>query len=136
MIMKRTFKREMAALEMVDEFIQQAVVAWNLDEAKAYALHFVAEELFTNAVKYNPEGESDILIDLERKSDKILLHLLDHSTIPFNPAEAARADTTAPLQDRKIGGLGLHLSRKMVDDIVYKTHDDLCEIIVTLGPEK
>ena len=39
---------------------------------------------------------------------------------PFNPLEAPEADTTNPLEERTIGGLGVHLVRKLMDGLEYK----------------
>ena len=44
--------------------------------------------------------------------------------IPYNPIEANEPDITLPMQERPIGGLGLHMVRKMMDYIDYKHEDD------------
>ena len=43
---------------------------------------------------------------------------------PFNPLARAAPDTSLPLQDRKVGGIGIHLARSMTDDIRYEHHTD------------
>jgi serine/threonine-protein kinase RsbW/sigma-B regulation protein RsbU (phosphoserine phosphatase) len=40
--------------------------------------------------------------------------------IPFDPLTVAPPDTTLPLADRDVGGLGIHLVRHLVDDIIYR----------------
>jgi serine/threonine-protein kinase RsbW len=42
---------------------------------------------------------------------------------PFNPLEAPEADTTKPLEERTLGGLGIHLVRKLMDDLEYRRHE-------------
>ena len=42
---------------------------------------------------------------------------------PFNPLEAAEADTSKPLEERAIGGLGVHLVRKLTDALEYQRHE-------------
>ncbi|MGH7846312.1 MAG: ATP-binding protein, partial [Candidatus Binatia bacterium] len=43
---------------------------------------------------------------------------------PFNPLEAPEPDTTKPLNERTIGGLGIHFARKLVDGFEYKRQGD------------
>ena len=42
---------------------------------------------------------------------------------PFNPLEAPEADTTKPLEERTIGGLGIHLARKLIDGLEYQRQE-------------
>jgi serine/threonine-protein kinase RsbW len=43
---------------------------------------------------------------------------------PFNPLEAPEVDTTKPLEERTIGGLGIHLVRKLMDGLDYQRQGD------------
>jgi len=43
---------------------------------------------------------------------------------PFNPLEAAEPDLSIPLEERKIGGLGIFLVRKFTTDLAYQRHDE------------
>jgi len=45
------------------------------------------------------------------------------SGIPFDPLEASAADTSAPVSERAIGGLGIHIMRTLMDDIKYEYSD-------------
>jgi serine/threonine-protein kinase RsbW len=42
---------------------------------------------------------------------------------PFNPLEAPEVDTTKPLEERTIGGLGIHIVRKLMDGLEYQRHE-------------
>jgi anti-sigma regulatory factor (Ser/Thr protein kinase) len=50
---------------------------------------------------------------------------------PFNPLEAAEVDTTKPLEERTIGGLGIHLVRKLMDGLEYQRQADRNLLILT-----
>jgi anti-sigma regulatory factor (Ser/Thr protein kinase) len=44
--------------------------------------------------------------------------------VPFNPLDEATPDTNLSIEDRQIGGLGIHLVINMVDDISYRRTAD------------
>jgi serine/threonine-protein kinase RsbW len=96
---------------------QQAV-----PETASFALQIAAEELFTNLVKYSNSEADSIAVSLERRGAEILLHLSDQDAAAFDGARAPAPDVDAALQQRQAGGLGLHLVKHYMDDLVY-THD-------------
>ncbi len=55
---------------------------------------------------------------MELAGERLIVTITDDG-VPFNPlsAEAPRLD--APLEEREIGGLGIHLVRNMIDDVTY-----------------
>ena len=101
------------------EFISQN----DLDDSDAFSLNLAVEELFTNMVKYNPHNPESISIDLESTADSITVEITDKSLIPFDLNKAAEYDDTLSLAERPIGGVGIHLIRKMFDEINYEYKD-------------
>ncbi len=55
---------------------------------------------------------------------------------PFNPLDCELPDTERPIDEREIGGLGVHLVRKMVDESRYERLDDLNILKLTLVFER
>jgi anti-sigma regulatory factor (Ser/Thr protein kinase) len=51
--------------------------------------------------------------------------------LPFNPLEAEKPDTSLPLQDRGIGGLGIHLVVNLVDEVTYERRGEQNVITLT-----
>jgi anti-sigma regulatory factor (Ser/Thr protein kinase) len=49
---------------------------------------------------------------------------------PFNPLEAAEVDTAKPLEERTIGGLGIHLVRKLMDGLEYQRQEEKNLLII------
>jgi anti-sigma regulatory factor (Ser/Thr protein kinase) len=79
------------------------------------------DELFTNIVKY---GFADnnlhyIAVALSHENGKISIRIEDNG-IPFDPAAKQTSELKDQIEDCKIGGLGLHLVKKIMDDIVYE----------------
>lgn len=89
-----------------------------------YAVELALEELFTNMVKYNGEGAGPIRIEIELKNGEVVVRLQDFDAPRFDPFRDAppfRPDQS--LEERKPGGLGLHLVREMMDRIEYSHHN-------------
>jgi len=90
-----------------------------LDASMRQAVDLTLEELFTNMVKYSASS-ARVRIDLTRADDGVVASLTDYDVEPFDVTKAPDADVTLPLEQRKPGGLGLHLIRRVVDSIEYE----------------
>ena len=78
------------------------------------------EEVVTNIISYGyPDGrEHRIRVRLERKDNAIVITTEDDG-VAFDPLAVPSPDLDAPLCERKIGGLGIHLVRQLMDTLVY-----------------
>jgi serine/threonine-protein kinase RsbW len=86
-------------------------------------MQFVVEEWFTNLVKYSRGGTRDILLDLKRQDGRLVLSLTDFGVERFDIREVRDVDVNLDLKHRTPGGLGIHLLKRMVDDIGYEYVD-------------
>ena len=88
-------------------------------------IDIAVEEIFVNIAHYAyAPGTGDALIRV-RVSDepaKVLIDFED-SGIPYNPLEKADPDVTLNVQEREIGGLGIFMVKKIVDEIRYEYAD-------------
>ena len=110
----RSFKRSFDELAAIFAFTKE-----NMSAALARTIDFVLEELFTNVVKYGTKSEAPVRIDIVRVAGGVEVTLIDTDAEPFDVTQAPDADINLPLEQRKPGGLGIHLIRKMVDTIQY-----------------
>ena len=78
-------------------------------------------ELLTNTISYGYEdaGEHSIDIMIRLEGDVLAIEISDDG-IEFAPDSAADPDTNAAIEDRPIGGLGIFLTRKMMDSFDYR----------------
>ena len=79
-------------------------------------LSVVVEELVLNIVDYANSDYLDVEIIRDEKSITLRFH---DGGIPFNPLEKEEPDFTIPLEDRKIGGLGIFMVIKYMDTVTY-----------------
>ena len=116
---RRSFGRSFDSLAAVFAFIQRALAVEGVTAEQRYAIEFTVEELFTNMVKYNPDGGGELELEIERAGDELICRLADPDSEPFDVTSAPDADVSAPAEQRQPGGLGLHLIRRLVDSIRY-----------------
>lgn len=121
--MERSFPRDIGALASIFEFVREVFAAKSVDAVNAFEVDLVIEELFTNMVKYSSESSNDIAIRIDRKNDRLIICLTDSDVDPFDPTRAREVDTDRPLRDRKPGGLGIHLVRRMTESFDYEYRD-------------
>jgi anti-sigma regulatory factor (Ser/Thr protein kinase) len=78
------------------------------------------EELVTNCIKYGYDDSAQHVIQVSvQLSESGMILVVEDDGHPFNPLEQAGPDTTLPMEKRPIGGLGIHMLRKMSDRMVY-----------------
>lgn len=99
-------------------------LSWS-DKAR-FQIELALEELivntFTHGISNRPaEQLQAVLIDVSfQQADKELTITLKDNADAFDPTQFAAPDITLSVEDRKIGGLGLFLTSKMMDDIQYR----------------
>ncbi len=113
------FVRDFACLPAIfaftaDFFSREAVPA-----ALLSAVDFALEELFTNMVKYSPSGSPTVAVDIAVIPGGVTVSITDRDVEPFDVTRAAAVDVNLPLEQRRPGGLGLHLVRHLVEDLDY-----------------
>lgn len=101
----------------------------------AYTVALCLEEMGTNIIKYGYDDneEHEIEVNLELNPELARLQLLDDGH-EFNPLQAAPADVTSDISHRKIGGMGIHLTRSMASNISYHRLDDFNVLTIEVVP--
>ena len=120
-IIQKEFKADGKELPKIQEFAKTELEKYNCDPKTIKKIDLVIEEIFANIANYAYKDKKGncilkIQFDQECKVDLIF----EDSGIPFNPLEKQEPDFNLPLKERGIGGLGIFLTRKMIDDIQYK----------------
>ena len=122
--MRLTMHNQVQEISKLEEFIETAASRKNLDPGLVASINLAIEEAVTNVILYAyPEGE-DGLVDLDAiVKERSIEFVLSDSGAEFDPTAAPEADITLSVEDRPIGGLGIFLVRKIMDDVRYKRKD-------------
>lgn len=120
---QRSFPRTAASLPEIFEFMDDFFSRAGVGDDHRLPMQFAVEELFTNLVKYSRGGTRDIQLDLRRDGGRLVVSLTDFGVERFDIRTVPNVDVDRDLKDRKPGGLGIHLLKRMVDDVGYEYVD-------------
>ena len=116
---RRDFARSFDSLEQIFALVRRMLDARGVGEPDAYAIQMAIEELFTNMVKYNAAGLGRIGLEIECTDKDVTCSLTDPDSDRFDINAMPDANIHLPVEQRRPGGLGIHLIRRMVDSIDY-----------------
>ena len=110
-----------AALEGIYEVLEEKECPLKVQ----MQLDVAIDEIFGNIAYYaygKGSGNATIQIEMEDNPPKITLTFIDQG-IPYNPLESKDPDITLDIEDREIGGLGIFLVKKTMDELSYEYVD-------------
>ncbi len=120
----KEFNANTKELNNVISYLDDYLNKNNISKKIVNQLELVIEELFVNICNYAYEGKSGYFkITLENNDNKIIITLEDEG-IKFNPLEKEEPDTTLSIEERNVGGLGILLAKKNLDNIKYRREDN------------
>ena len=114
------------------EFMDTTLSKWDVPADKRGRLALAADEVITNVFlyAYPDEEKGTVTISLQHDGRRVSISVVDRG-MPFDPTQHPEPDTSLTIEEREIGGLGIHLTRQMVDDLRYDRSGD--ENRLTLG---
>lgn len=114
-------RNETAELTRVREAVEELAIDAGLPSRITFALQLALEEALANVITYayGDGDEHSIGLRLALRGREIVAEIEDDGQ-PFNPLERPPPDIEAPLEDRPVGGLGIHLVRTLMDDVAYE----------------
>ena len=114
-------KNDLSELETLCQHLNKFGHVSGLSEACITDINICLDELFTNIVSYGFTDDLEHIIRFTINVDNNVLTLtIEDEGIAFNPLEKKDPEIPADLIDVRIGGLGIHIVRKLMDDISYK----------------
>ena len=105
----------------IDELLEQA----DCPLKTRMQIELAVEEIFVNIAHYAyaPEkGDATVRVGLTEKPRSVRISFIDRGK-PYDPLAAADPDVSVPAADRRIGGLGVFLVKKTMDDVQYIYED-------------
>ena len=114
-------KNEISEIDKVSQIFNNLCVQYQLPEKINHAFDLVLDEILNNIINYGYDDQNEHAINIEiRISDSQVTLIIEDDGRQFNPLDAPEADTQSPLEERRIGGLGIHLVKTAINHIHYK----------------
>jgi serine/threonine-protein kinase RsbW len=111
-------------LERWVKSISDCAESQGFDRKRISGIELAAEEAFVNICNYSYPGKpGDVEVICELDGNRFIIEIID-SGIPFDMTSLPDPDITADVDDRKIGGLGILLIKKMVDEVRYRRENN------------
>ncbi|NOU48219.1 MAG: ATP-binding protein [Bacteroidales bacterium] len=120
-----SINNQLAEIAVIADTLESLSDEWNIPMNITLSLNLVLEELVSNTILYGYDDTDEHKIEIHLSFiDEIVSIQIEDDGREFNPLLVAEVDVDLPIEERKIGGLGIHLVRKIMDEIVYERIDN------------
>ena len=112
-------------LEKFSEHVLQCAEKQGIDRKRLMQINLSLEEVLVNICDYSyrdNEGDIEVICGLDN-DNRFVIEITD-SGIPFDIHSFDEPDLDADISERNVGGLGIYLVKKMMDDIQYRFEDN------------
>ena len=109
-------------LEVVQNFVSEELESQGCSMKVMMQIEIAVEEIYVNIVHYayNPEiGKATIRCEVTEDPMQVIIQFMD-SGVPFDPLAKEDADITLSAEERQIGGLGIFMVKKSMDEVSYE----------------
>ena len=126
--MKRVLiiKNEITEISKLVTFIETIGEELGLSPALVMSLNLALEEAVSNSIlyAYPKEFNQDISIEAVKENNALIFTITD-TGVEFDPTKGGDVDITLTVEDRPVGGLGIFLIKKIMNEVEYKRVDDM-----------
>ena len=118
-------KNDINEISKVINLIEEKGEELALNFAAINAVSLSVDELLTNVISYGYKDDSmhTIVIELYSENDYFCIKIIDDG-VAFNPLAKKEVDTDTTIEEKEIGGLGIHLVKSMIDLLEYERLDN------------
>ena len=112
---------DLGELDRLQAMVESFGRAHELEKRTIFEMNLVMEEILTNIVSYGHDGTklNQVYFSLQGDIDGVSIQIEDDG-VPFNLLEAKSVELDKDLAHRSVGGLGIHLIRKLMDEVIYQ----------------
>lgn len=124
---KYTFelKSSLSELDTLCRKLEKFGQTIGLSKKCVFEINLALDELFTNIISYGfPDDEEHLIKVTITPQNKMLCLCIEDDGIPFNPVEVMQPDLECSIEECKIGGLGIHLIKNLMDEVCYERCGD------------
>ena len=120
-----TLEAKTENLDKVLSFVDEHLEEQECPMKTQMQIDIAVEELFVNIAHYaySPEvGPVTIRVEVQKEPLAVTITFIDHG-VPYDPLAKEDPDITLSAEERQIGGLGIFMVKKSMDDIAYEYKD-------------
>ncbi len=131
---KMTIKNKVSEIGRFQGQFAEFAAEQGISPTMMQKVQIVLEEVLSNIVfyAYDDDRDHDIVITMDSTEERLKLTIvIVDDGVPFNPLEVEKPDTSLALQDREIGGLGIHLVINLMDEVTYERRGEQNVITLT-----
>lgn len=116
------FVAQFENLDEIRDFVGAIAREAGFRDRDVYNIQLATDEAASNIMEHAYEGVTDGMLEIScgMDGDAIRIVFVDHGD-PFDPSDVPAPDLSADLSDRKIGGLGIYLMHKLMDEVHYQS---------------
>lgn len=115
---------KLESLYEVMDLVHNALEEKNVTEDVRQTVYFGLEEMLVNIANYAyPDGNGKVRVVVCFPEEYFIRLDLWDNGVPFDPTKKADPDVSIPLKQRKIGGLGIYVTKKIMDEMSYEHVD-------------
>lgn len=117
-----TVQASVENIQKITEWINEQLELLDCAPKAQMQIDVAIDEMFGNIARYAyPEGDGPVTVRFEQDpGDRSVAVTFRDQGIPFNPLERADPDTLLGPEEREVGGLGIFLVKKTMDDVSYR----------------
>ncbi|MEG2339889.1 MAG: ATP-binding protein [Odoribacter sp.] len=117
-------KNEISEISALTDFVEQIGEELELKSSLVMSLNLVLEEAVSNIILYAfPQKMGELITIMAEKTDNMLIFIITDKGVEFDPTEVLEADITLSAEERPIGGLGIYLIKKIMNEVEYQRID-------------
>lgn len=122
--LRLTLVNDLRQVSLLPGFVDRVQEQNNLTPDLAARINLALEEAVCNVIQYAyPEGTTGkMCLEAVKEGNRLRFSLTDGGKV-FDPTAVPEADISASVEDRPIGGLGIHLIRSIMDSVRYERKD-------------
>jgi sigma-B regulation protein RsbU (phosphoserine phosphatase) len=123
--MEITFTNDLGDIDRVNEAFEKFAARQGLPDRVRRSIKIVFDELLNNIISYAFDDEEEHVLEVRVESapEKITVTISDDGA-SFDPFGRAEPQVDLPIEERDLGGLGIHLVRQLMDEVSYTRYDD------------
>ena len=119
-----SFKNQLGEIERLGQVVTEFAQRQHWSSQVLFEVNVSLEEILANVISYAYEDDKEhaIILRLSFANGEMTAQVKDDGR-PFNPLEVAEPDIDQPIEERKVGGLGIYLVRKFMTDLAYERRE-------------